>query len=89
MNRLCREFTKSIYIYFCKHNKSLMNEVFTAPAEISLPRKQKKISKKKSSSWKSGFKNIEHSSKEKNSALRSFSLKISTQSSLHREVINS
>ena len=89
MNRLCREFTKSIYIYFCKHNKSLMNEVFTAPAKIPLSSKKKKISKKKSSSWKSGFKNIEKSSNEKKSALRSFSLKFSTQSSLHRNVINS
>lgn len=42
------EFRKKMFLYFCKHNKGLMNESFNKPK--SLIKKIQKICKNKS--WK-------------------------------------
>ena len=39
------EFNKKMFIYFCKHNKELMNDGFTQPKKLVI--KRKKISKLK------------------------------------------
>ena len=41
------EFNKKMFIYFCKHNKELMNGGFTQPQKLKIIQKNKKISKQK------------------------------------------
>lgn len=46
MNTLI-EFNKKMFIYFCKHNKELMNDGFIHPKQIQNLKRKRKISKLK------------------------------------------